>query len=590
MNISSFNWKISAKAGEGIMSSSRLFAKACKRQGLTAFNYYEYPSLIKGGIQSGQVFTSTFGATCQRKILNLLIIFHENFIQNHLEEIDQNTLIIVNSNSFNRNKYPNIKSKILAIDLNQLVKDEGADPLTVNVAVLGLSARLLNMNLKTISKIITEEFSKNKNSVSQNITVLNAAYKKTDEIIKQGILQEIGTLASSKEDKQLLLTGNEAVGLGALAAGLQFYSAYPMTPATGLMHYLAAMQKNYPIIVKHAEDEIGAINHALGASFAGVRSMTGSSGGGFALMVEALSFAGVSEIPLVILEAMRQGPATGLPTWTSQGDLNFVLQAGHGDFLKIVLTPGDVYEHYLLTKLAFKLAEKYQLPVIILSDKFILESSQTIPKIKLISTNQRLSMVNDGKLGKTNIKENEYLRYKYTKNGISLRSIPGQTSAFQLTNSYEHDEFGFATEDAVTTKNAVDKRISKIHVLTKELPKPIYLGVSNPKMIFISFGSTINVLKNLLLEKSTKDKIAVIHLPCIYPFSSKELEKLINNKEAKVFVLEGNATGQLSTLIRGVSKINNFHSILRYDGRPFYVEDLLGFIKNGKLSPQYKLI
>lgn len=590
IDLESLNWKITAKAGEGVMSSSKLFAKACKRQGLAAFNYYEYPSLIKGGLQSGQVYTSLSGATCQHRLLDLLIVFHEKFIQSHLEEIDEHTLIIINANSFDVSKYPALKSKVMAINLTKIARDQGANPLAANVAALGLSARLLNMDLQIMGRVVVEEFARNKEAATQNLAVLKAAFDATDDLIKQGTLQELGKLAATGIDEQLLLTGNEAVGLGALAAGLQFYSAYPMTPSTGVLHYLAAMQKDYPIVVKHAEDEIGAINHALGAAFAGVRAMTGSSGGGFALMVEALSFAGVSEIPLVVFEAMRQGPATGLPTWTSQGDLNFVLGAGHGDFLRVILAPGDVQEHYSLTKLAVELAEKYQLPVLVLSDKFILESNQTMPKIDLLAKNQRFSMLNNGQLGETGLSDGEYLRYQNVEGGVSLRSIPGQSAAFQLTNSYEHDEYGFATEEAMVTKQAVDKRAAKLVALKQDLPKPVYLGAPNPKKIFVSFGSTINVLRDLMRNELVGNEVAVVHLPCVYPFPTEELERLLQDKTAEIFVLEGNATGQLAALIRRESKIDNFHCILRYDGRPFYSEDLLEFLRNGQLTTQYKLI
>lgn len=589
MDLEAINWKISAKAGEGVMVAAKLFAKACKRQGLAVFSYYEYPSLIKGSLQSGQVYASLQGASCHRRRLDLLIIFHEKFLEEHLSEIDENSLVIVNADAFNASKFPNLKTKIVAINLTKIARDQGANPLAANIAVLGLSAALLGMDLQNLGRVIVEEFAKNKTAAAQNLAVLKSAYEITLNLIGQGVLASLGKLINTGVDEQILLTGNEAIGLGALAAGLQFYSAYPMTPATGVLHYLASLQDQYPIVVKHAEDEIGAINHAIGASFAGVRAMTGSSGGGFALMVESLSFAGVAEIPLVVVEATRQGPATGLPTWTSQGDLNFVLGAGHGEFLRVVFTPGDVREHFLLAKLAVELAEKYQLPVLIMSDKYILESLQSMPKMTMDLNNSRLSMVNDGQLGENALAEGEYLRYKVTEDGISSRSIPGQNNAWQLSNSYEHDEYGFATEDAKETKKAVDKRAAKLELLKRDLPKPLYLGAKNPQQIFISFGSTINVLREVLLDDVAKST-AVIHLPCIYPFPSEEIEALLAGKTADTFVVEGNSTGQLAALMRRETKLQNLHSILRYDGRPFYSEDLIDFLKTKQLDQQYKLI
>jgi 2-oxoglutarate ferredoxin oxidoreductase subunit alpha len=589
MDLETLNWKISAKAGEGVMASAKLFAKACKRQGLAVFTYYEYPSLIKGGLQSGQVYASLRNASCQRRTLDLLVLFHEKFLAEHLAELDQHSVVIINANAFDASQYPDLKARVFTINLTKIARDQGAGPLAANIAALGVSAATFAMDLTVLGRVVVEEFAKNKAVATQNLEVLKAAYTLAQQLISQGNLQAFGKLVNTGLDEQILLSGNEAIGLGAVAAGLQFYSAYPMTPATGVLHYLASLQDQYPIVVKHAEDEIGAINHALGASFAGVRAMTGSSGGGFALMVESLSFAGVAEIPLVVVEATRQGPATGLPTWTSQGDLNFVLGAGHGEFLRVVFTPGDVREHFILAKLAIELAEKYQLPVLIMSDKYILESQQSMPKMTIDLKNPRLSMLNDGQLGENSLIEGSYSRYSVTDNGISIRSIPGQDKAYQLSNSYEHDEYGFATEDAKETKKAVDKRMSKLEFLRADLPKPLYLGSKKPDKIFISFGSTVNVLRELLFDDAAQN-LAVIHLPCIYPFPSEELETLLAGKNAAIFVVEGNATAQLAALIRRETKLQNLRSILRYDGRPFYSEDLANFLKTERLDQQYKLI
>lgn len=570
--LTTLNWKIVAKAGEGVMASAKLFAKALKRHGWSAFTYYEYPSLIKGGLQSGQVYASAAAgaATCQRRLTDVLIVFHEKLLTDCLGQIGPETVVLLNANRFEASKFPELSVPVLPVNLGKIARTLGANPLAANIAALGVSAYVYGMDLGVIARVIADEFANKPAVVKQNLEVFKAAY----EAAVTAQLPVLGQIAVAP-DQQLLVSGAEAVGLGALAAGVQFYSAYPMTPSTGLLHFLAAQQDHYPIVVKHAEDEIAAINHALGASFAGVRAMTGSSGGGFALMVESLSFAGVAELPLVVLEAMRQGPATGLPTWTSQGDLNFVLTAGHGDFLRVVLTPGSVAEHFALSKLALELAEKYQLPVLILSDKFILESLQTIPQLETTQQNQRLSLVAEGRLGESGLAEGSYLRYADTPNGISPRAIPGQTHTLQLTNSYEHDQYGFAVEDAAVTKQAVDKRARKLASLVQELPPPVYLGAAQPKHLLVSFGSTVNVLEELLRQPKAQ-QVGVIHLPCVWPFPTAEFERLVEATGVSTFtVLEGNSTGQLAGLIRRETKYRDFASYLRYDGRPFYVEDLM---------------
>jgi len=436
-----------------------------------------------------------------------------------------------------------------------------------------------------------------KKMIAKNLQAIDLACDQLKQSLDSGQIdwQNRNLQIKQSTNKDLLLTGNEAVGLGAVAAGLQFFSAYPMTPATGLLHYLASQQEDYPLVVKHSEDEIGAINQALGASFAGVRAMTGTSGGGYALMVEATSLAGVAELPLVILEAMRPGPGTGLPTWSSQADLNFIIHAGHGDFPKVVFTPGTVLEHYQLSKLALYIAEKYQLPVFILSDKYILESQQSMPKPDLAIDIQRFSLLAaDSKVSS----EQKYLRYQDTKSGISPRAVPGLDEVVYLANSYEHDQEGFATEESVVAKQAMDKRLRKIKIMQAELPKPEVFGapVKEADKIFISFGSTINVLKELLslLENKQVKKPAVIHLPCVAPFLSADFNKLfdwqkIYEGKQEVYTIEGNATAQLAQLLKANSQLKEIKSLLRYDGRPFYAEDLLEWLVADKINELYQI-
>jgi 2-oxoglutarate/2-oxoacid ferredoxin oxidoreductase subunit alpha len=603
MEKTALNWKIAGKAGEGVMLASKIFAKLCQRHGLKVFNYYEYPSLIKGGHQTGQVYAGTGSAHCQRRHLDLLVIFHQNFLDFYLDVLDERSVVLINAKNFDASQYPQLKAKVIAIPFSQLARQKLNDALTANMMAIGASAKFFAFDLTKLSQLVKSEFANNKKSIANNLQAIDLACEELEQFMKTELTdykrknfwlnnQDI------KENKDILLTGNEAVGLGAISAGLQFFSAYPMTPASGLLHYLAAQQKDYPLVVKHSEDEIAAINQALGASYAGVRAMTGTSGGGYALMVEATSLAGVAELPLVILEAMRPGPGTGLPTWTSQGDLNFVVHAGHGDFPKVVLTPGTVLEHYELTRLAFFLAEKYQLPVFVLSDKYILESQQSMPQPELLLKNERLSLASENLNDKSSEKNQKYLRYLDTPSGISPRAIPGLGSATHLTNSYEHDQEGFATEESSVAKQAMDKRLRKLESLLPELPKPIVFGAKTQeaKKILISFGSTINVLQELLrlMENEEVELPTIIHLPCVAPFLSKDFNDLcdwqkINDQGQEVYTVEGNATAQLASLIRANSQLQNIKSLLRYDGRPFYAEDLLQWLKTSELDKVYQI-
>lgn len=570
----SFNIKITGKAGEGVMIGTRLLAKLLRRLGLEVFTYYEYPSLIKGGYQTGQIYAANDVASCQKRLLDILILFDSDTILLHQAEIDEHTIVISeftgNDSSFN--EFQSIKAQFINCPLQKISLKATGAKISVNVVANGVASYLAGLEIDKVDlrQTVIQEFADKTKVVQQN--AVNAFLSGFDFAKKISLIKP---RFSKKAQDTILLTGNEAIGLGAIAGGLQYYSAYPMTPASGLMHFLAQQQNNFPLIVKHVEDEIAAVNQAIGASYTGVKAMTGSAGGGFALMVESLSMVGVAEVPLVILVAQRGAPGSGLPTWTSQADLQFVLRAGHGDFQRIVLTPGSVAEHFEAGKQALYLAEKYQVPVIILSDKYILESYQTIPKpaeeykIKCESLAKKLSI--DG----------SYLRYKITNNGISPRSVPGQDNGLAITNSYEHDEFGFATEEIKPVIAQVKKRQRKEAGILAEIPKPVLFGPKKAKYTFVGWGSTANVFKQLVfnLEKNEpgQKRVNAIHLPCVWPFPSNEFIDLAN-KANNLVMVEGNSTAQAAQLIRQETGIEIVEHILRFDGRPFYIEDLLEWL------------
>jgi len=450
--------------------------------------------------------------------------------------------------------------------LSSWAKETTGTTLAGNTVSIAVSAYLLGLEPQICKDVLKDEF-KNEKIAQVNYKAFDLGYAEAKKALKPMMS------VKAKKDDRILLNGNEAIGMGALAGGLQFYSAYPMTPATGLLHFMNEHKHKLPIVVKQVEDEIGAINEAIGASVAGARAMTGSSGGGFALMVEALSFAGTAEVPLVILEAQRTGPASGVPTWTAQADLQFVLTAGHGDFPRVILTPGTVQEHFDLAKQAVYLAEKYQLPVIILSDKFILESHQTMVKPEETYQNERYSMVADKDLPA----DESYLRYQDTKDGISPRSIPTQEYGLQLTNSYEHDQWGYATEEADVIAKSVDKRARKMELIMSKIPQPELIGPKEAEVTFVGWGSTVNVLlEAICLAKP--GSVNAIHLPCLHPFPVDAFSKLAK-KAKKLVMVEGNANGQAENWIKQHSCIEMDDSLRRYDGRPFYAEDLIEYLK-----------
>jgi len=564
-----WNWKIAGQAGEGVMVVSRMVAQLAKRHGLYAFNYLEYPSLIKGGHQTGQVLFSDKPVFSQQRELDVLIAFGKAAFKEHVKEITKKTIVIYNQNAgdLTAEDTNDCQGKIINLPLNEFARRATKTKLATNTVAFGITTAIFGFDKKVSLSLVSEAFvGKGEEVIKTNHAAFMLGY--------EAILAELSPLHEFKvaTDNQVITTGNEAVGLGALAGGVQFYSAYPMTPASAAMHFLADQQKNYPLIVKHVEDEIAAINQAIGASYAGVRSMTGSSGGGFALMVEGLSLAGITETPLVILYGQRPGPATGLPTWTSQADLQFILRAGHGEFQRVVLTPGTIAEHYELTKLAFDLAEKYHIPVFIVSDKYALESHQTWQQPPTEVEVKKLSYMADKDLSA----DDSYLRYSLeAEDGISPRTVPGQPHGLYISNSYEHDPSGYATEDADMTRQQTEKRAEKYNGLIKEIPQPELIGPKDAPTTFVCWGSTVNVLKDLV---AMTDKVNVIHLPCVWPFPSNAFIELAA-KAQRLVMVEGNHTGQGEQLIRQETGITFKENLRRFDGRPFYAEDILNWLE-----------
>jgi 2-oxoglutarate ferredoxin oxidoreductase subunit alpha len=370
-----------------------------------------------------------------------------------------------------------------------------------------------------------------------------------------------------------MANGNEAIALGALAAGCSFYSAYPMTPSTSIMVTLAHYQQQFDIVVEQAEDEIAAINMALGASFAGARAMTGTSGGGFALMVEGLSLAGITEIPVVIALAQRPGPATGLPTRTEQGDLLFALHAGHGEFQRAILTPGTAAEAFQLTYDAFNLAEKYQIPVIIMTDQYMADAYQNMPQPDLTKLH-----IERGPMAPPSA--NDYLRHQITPDGVSPRLFPGAGESVVVTDSDEHTEDGHLTEDLDVRVRMVDKRARKLSGIASEVKEPILDGPADADLLLMGWGSTYGVIKEVTeIMRSAGKEVSQLHFPQVWPFPEDKTTEIFL-KAKKRIMIENKQTGQLAQILRAETGLAVDGRVSRYDGLPYTAGYILKAIKD----------
>jgi len=406
-------------------------------------------------------------------------------------------------------------------------------------------------------------------SVAKEVLIREAEkeFPKDNELIKKAIVAGYDLTKNkekliSKGGVKYFLTGTDGVALGAIASGLDIYFAYPMTPTTPLLNFLAKKQSRHNILTFQPEDEISVINAALGASFGGAKVMVGTSGGGFALMTEAVSLAGMAELPLVIYLGQRTAPSSGIPTYTGQGDLKFALNAGHGEFPRIVVAPGDPQEAIFRTQEAFYLSSKYRIPAIILSDKHLAESNYSFDKI------ERSPLISP-KIAE-NMPEN-YKSYTITKNGVSSVFFPGQGPVVRV-NSYEHDDEGNTTENPIWAEKMNDKRFKKLPYLKKEIDKfnPVSL-YGKGKNLIIGWGSTKGAIVDALPEIKNYRFLQVSYMS---PFPKEQVLKEIK-KSKKVVLVENNVTGLLGDVIAEQTGFIIKNKILKYDARPFDTEFLI---------------
>lgn len=554
--MASLNFKITGAAGEGIKSAGLILSKTAFHSNYFVHGYIEYPSLIRGGHNTFQTLISNTDQKTAKITLDLLIALTPEGLKTHQNETTDKTIILTDQSE---------QKPYLHIPFLKLAKKAGGSTQQRNIVSLGASCFFLNLPLKELNKTIAKNFTKKGQvvvSLNQKAAKLGFNYAKENYTNKK-----LDSLAPAKDKpKQIFLTGNHALALGAIAGGMKFYTAYPMTPATAILHILAKHQKEHQYIVRHSEDEIGVVNMAIGASYIGVRSMVATSGGGFSLMTEALGLSGVTETPLVVVLVSRPGPASGMPTWTGQGDLLFAINASQDEFPRIVLTPGDPEEAFTHGNLAQNLAEKYQIPVIIVSDKYLGESYFSTNKFPTKFSNQRYGLVTP------KASDKPFPRYKDTKTGVSDRPLPGQPGGVHLCNSYEHDELGYATEDSKERTSQVNKRAKKLKTLKtdQDLPKPILYGSKTASTTLISWGSNKGVI--LATLNNLKDT-NFIHFPICWPFPTDDFKNLTKNSK-KLITLECNATGQLAKLIRQETGIKVDQQILKYDGRPFFPSEI----------------
>jgi len=515
------NILIGGKAGQGLNVLETLLTTLFHSKGYFVFSAKEIMSRIRGGINTVTVRISDSPKNGYKKNADLVITLNK----------------LVQSLVKNR----------ITLE-TKLVNEKD------NLAAFGLICGLFNFNFEDVNEFLTKIF---KEKRIESLESVKKGFEDSEKI-------KLNVNLSKKERKELfLLNGTKAVGLGALLGGCNFLSFYPMSPATGVAIFLANLQKETGIVVEQFEDEIAAICAAIGAWYAGARAFVTTSGGGFALMEEALSLSGMSETPVVIHLAQRPGPATGLPTRTAQSDLNLALYAGHGEFPRVIFSPATVEDSLYLTHRAFNIADKYQIPVIILTDQFLLDSFSQMEKIDISKFENEYYISRSFK---------DYKRYEITRNGISFRSIPGFGEGVVIANGNEHDEWGDISENEYLNKIMQEKRMKKYKLLEKDVVKPYFHGEDNYKYLVVSWGSTYHTVKEAI-ELLEDRSFAILHFTQVWPIND-EVKKYFENA-GKIIFIEENYTGQFADLLVKKFNLNNFEKILKYNGRAFFVEEVM---------------
>jgi len=573
--------KIGGAAGFGIKVSGLILGKTLFNNGLYVFGYSEYPSLIRDGHNVYQLKIAKHPVTSATKKIDILVALNQETVDLHKDKLNKGGVIIYDGLKLQEDDFKNIN--LIDIALVKLAEEAGG-VITKNIVALGAVMAVLGLDLDLFNKEIEREFKdKGDKIIAMDKKAAKFGYETTNKYLNSKSLEQNlkikdWQLIKRNDKNSFILTANEATAYGMIQAGCGFYSAYPMTPATSIMHVLAVKQRKFGLVVHQTEDEISAIGAAIGAATTGVRSATGSSGGGFSLMVENVGFAGVAEIPLVIIEAQRTSPASGMPTWTEQGDLKFVLSASHGEFPRIVLAPGDAEEAFYMMQQAFNYAERFQVPVIFLLDKFLSESDFILENIDInkIKIN-RGELLTESEL----IRKQDYKRYEITENGISKRALVGQKGGVHIVNSDEHDEKSYSTEQAEMRQAMMDKRFNKVKTILAELPEPQLYGDKNAELTLVGWGSVKGVVLDAISELKLNNnelKINFLHLASLWPFPARRTKAVLENAK-NILLVENNKTGQLGDLIRQETSIEIKNKFLKYDGRPFFREEIIKAIK-----------
>ncbi|MCK5612790.1 2-oxoacid:acceptor oxidoreductase subunit alpha [Candidatus Pacearchaeota archaeon] len=567
--------KIAGESGMGLLSVGRIVAKVLKGMGFYVHSDREYPSLIKGGHSNLQIDFNSKPIHSLSRDVDLVIALDRAGLLEYLDVVKKGGILVHGYERHHLIKDLHTKAKkkgikVIYLPAHTIARQLGGTDVMVNMVLLGLIWRVLGFDLKPLEAAIKKQFASKPKLLAIDLKCVRAGYKAEGQKVPQYKI----SIPKSKP-KSLLLDGNMGITLGAIEAGVRTFFQYPMSPSSSILMYLANFSHDTKMVVKQAEDEITASQLTLGAMFMGSRSFTATSGGGYDLMTETVSLAGMTETPWVCVLCQRPGPATGLPTWTGQGDLNMVIHSSHGEFPRLVVAASDPTSCYEIIQHAMNYAEEFQIPVIVLSEKTIAEAQTMVPIF-----NSKIPI----KRGLVTGKDLESVvpsdRFKITKSGVSSRWLPGSAKAGYYGNGDEHKEDGRLTEEGPACAAMMAKRMRKMETLKKALPDAKVYGVSKGADIsFIGWGSSKGaMLDTIEAMKKQGKKVNYLHYEYMWPFKEKAAEKFFKDNK-NVHILEGNYQGQLADMVEAGIHKRFKGRLLKYDGRHFFLEDILDYIK-----------
>ncbi len=551
---------LGGQAGQGIQTIEHILVRTLKRSGFNVFATKEYMSRIRGGSNSITIRVSPESVTAPVDRIDILVPL-DAAVPGHLgKRIKDDTIILGDRDQLG------LEREMVHAPISAIAREAGGK-IYENTAAAGILAGIIGADPGILAETVNTQFSgKNREIASHNLEAAGKGYEVGRSLHSDGIIPV--KIASSKGvNDHLMINGAEAVAMGALAGGCNFVASYPMSPSTGVLTFLAGQDQDFGVVVEQAEDEIAAVNMVLGAWYAGARAMATTSGGGFALMEEGVSLAGVMESPLVIHLAQRPGPGTGLPTRTEQGDLELALYSGHGEFPRIIYAPGSTQEAFMLAQRAFESADRYQVPVVILTDQYLMDTYYNIPDLKVGRKQHEKSVIETSK---------GYLRYRITTDGISPRGVPGFGKGLVCADSDEHDEAGHITESMEVRTRMVDKRLARERAILQGSLGPVLTGPRDFTNLTVGWGSTREIAVEAL-NLSGRTDTAHLHFPQVFPVPPQAKTWL--DKARKVTVVENNATSQFGKVLQLYSGAAVHGSILKYNGLPFTVEELASEIE-----------